>query len=146
MAGSKHSFSSLGPGCLLRAPHFPFLDSHTKVLFSLRTLLPLTMGLFSCYYQSFWLVWNIQNTLISAAVTLIDLLFFRWYSPSQFHVIYTVLLSQINSWDIRLINVMSRNLYLRYFVYFIPPSKFLILICPKLMLLFHFRDISFIFP
>ena len=39
-----------------------------------------------------------------------------------------------------------RNVYLRYFIYFIPPSKYLILICSELLSLFHFKDISFIFP
>ena len=39
-----------------------------------------------------------------------------------------------------------RNVYLRYFIYFIPPSKYLILIRSELLSLFHFKDISFIFP
>ena len=39
-----------------------------------------------------------------------------------------------------------RNVYLRYFIYFIPPSKYLILIHSELLSLFHFKDISFIFP
>ena len=40
-------------------------------------------------------------------------------------------------------NIISGNLCLRHFVYFISPFKFLILICPKLLLSFHLRDISF---
>lgn len=42
------------------------------------------------------------------------------------------------------VNAVSGNLYLRYFVYFIPPCKFLILICPKDY--FHFiSEIALLF-